>query len=250
MSLDEISKAAEKEREKNNRPKKDYTPKQKIYRPVTPESWKIYKLIYPYSVSFPFIFLNLIFITIFLTIYFLGKHEWCLHIALIFGGIIFIRVFIHYLLKIIRFSYFKNWRKTLGFPIKGWDYLGTNPDYPKTYEWDREIIFKINFKDSAQNEERKLMHDALYLLTCNANKQFYTLNEMQSGFLGDIRIKWMINDKLTATGSGDHGVLGEIYLSIDKHFRKIHEKYHCIDSIDIGFSKKTFKAEPPTSSGD
>jgi len=250
MSLDEISKSAEKEREKNNRPKKDYSPKEKIFRPLSPESWKIYRQIYPYSISFPFIFLNLIVITVFISIYFLDKSEWQLYVATIFAGIIFVRLIIHFSLKIIRFSHYKKWRNDLGFSIIGWDYLGSNPEYPMTYQWNKEIVFKINFKETAQNEERKLMHDALYLLTSNANKQFYNLDDVQAGFVGDIRVKWIINDKLTAVGSGDGGVLGEIYLSIDKHFRKIHEKYKCINSIEITFSKYTFKAEPPTSSGD
>jgi hypothetical protein len=250
MGLDEISKAAEKEREKNNRPKKEYAPKEKIFRPVSPESWKIYSLIYPYSISFKFIFFSFIITTTFLTIYFTGGYAWSLYLTLVFGGIIFIRVLLYYILKIARFSNFKKWRTSLNFPINGWDYLGTNPDYPKTYEWDRDITLKINFKESALNEERKLMHDALYLFTSNANKCFYALEDVQAGYMGDIRKQWVINDKLTASGSGDDSVLGEIYLSIDKHFRKIHEKYQCINSIDIIFSKKTFKAEPPSTSGD
>jgi hypothetical protein len=71
---------------------------------------------------------------------------------------------------------------------------------------------------------------------------------VQPGAAHDLRQSWKKTAPLTAAGSANSSVMGELYLCIAEQLRHIHKANHCIASVNISYSKRVYEVQPIQSS--
>ncbi|MFI5203927.1 MAG: hypothetical protein ACHQF2_05470 [Flavobacteriales bacterium] len=250
MNTDEISKKAEKERERQKKKKWKFRlnrEEKPVFSPSSPESWWVYSRIYPYHWNvFIWIYLVLTIGIVFFGLYYMeyNSAEWMWYTGIIGIGLFTLRITVHNTLKIIRYFSYRNWRKTLPFTLTGWDKIGSVEHFPGAQYWNQEARVKVTLKGSLKGDGQRLVKDALFLLTVEANKCFYTPGMVQAGYLGDIRKKWKVEHDTTVVGSANGAVLGDMYQCIHKHLRAIQNAHGIIDSVKVEFSDSNDKVEP------
>jgi hypothetical protein len=248
MSIDEISRKAEEERKKQaKREKKPWYNREdkQGFQSYSPDGWYVYSRIYPYYYNiFLWIFIIMTMGIVFTAMYYFeSSGEWSLYTGLVFLVLFAVRVGIHLLLKIYRFSEFKKWRKTLPFQLKGWETLGSFKNFPRGHYWNYYCSLKVNLRSSINQDADKLINDALFVFCTEANKAFY-----EAGFGMDGRDKWVEDktEKFKVKGSANAAVVGDMYLCIHKHLRAIHQNYNNIAGVEVEFGNRVTKIEPPS----
>lgn len=243
MKPEDINKLAEKEKSRDKKSRrwgKEISVVKPRFRPASPESWRVYTRIYPYYYNV-FVWFFLVFtvgFVCFFLYYLQVKDDRLWYGGLIATGIWLIRVGIHWGIKIVRFSTYKNWRRSIPFQIKGWEILGSKENFPSHTYWDDRVEVRVNSKITFTPEEKKAIQNALYLLTKKANKCFYDTEGLFDG-----RKKWIQPDELIASGSANAAVMGEIYLFLNVYLRGIQNAYGNIASVEISCSGKLSEVE-------
>lgn len=252
MDPDKISEEAKQERERQtrlNNKKKSEIVSGKSFQEKSPESFYVFHRIYPYYYNF-FLWFFMVFtlgiVALFLY-FFETSDERVLYAGIFFCSAFALRLLVFWTVKLFRFRYYKNWRKDLPFELTGWENLGSSKNLPASRVWDRYTEVKVILKSNAIAMEKQLVKDAVYLFCTRSNEWFYTANQVQAGYAGDIRVKWEMTDEHTAKGSANGPVLGCCYLLVDQYLRAIQNKYDCIARVEVNFSKNFITIEPPDS---
>lgn len=210
-----------------------------VYIPQSPESRNVFHQIYPHQPRFfVWVLLPLLIATIGWTLWFIDKKNlgWLFWYAVgftLFPVLVYLYNFIR---ESIEYTQYKNWRNTLGFPVNGWDRLGQTKDFPQWRHWDQLLIVTINLKAGTTADTIKLAEDILYLFTIAANQTFYAADFVQPGAAGDLRKEWKMTGPLSAAGSANSSVMGELYLCITQHLRGIQEENTCIEAVNLSYS--------------
>lgn len=254
VNPDDISELAdwERKKEKKRGENKPVQKRSRDWQPKSCDSWYVFRRIYPIYPNFFWWFFGVLTLGIvFISIYFstAGNRpadQWSLYIGLGFIGLFMLRLLIHHAMKIMAFNRYKGWRQKLGFQLNGWEVLGRKKDFPKTHHWDKQVEYTVQVESFASQAVRKTIHDALYLFNRKANGCFYEKYFVQSGYSGEIRVKWNFSNELSVTGSADDTVMGYMYLNIVDYLKPIHEKHRVIRSVDIKFSGHVYEVEPPS----
>ncbi len=223
--------------------------KKKIFIPHSCDSWYVYNRIVPlHIIVFLWVYVVLTLGIIAFGMYYTESND----VRLWYAGAILcsafgLRLIIHWIIKLIQFTTYKNWRKNLQFTLVGWEKLGSESNFPKKYHWYDEVVVEVKLKNLSSSLNESLVKDALFLFTCNANKNFHSANQVQSGFMGDIRKTWSMGDGTIAKGSADGTVMGQLYVFLHKHLSAVQKEKNCIDKVEINYHGKIHKIEPPDS---
>ncbi len=246
MDPEDIKRKAEAERQKQNKiarknsANKSFAYDRKHFQPSSANSWRVYNRIYPYYYNvFIWFFIVATLGFVCLVIYYIETRSvYMLYAGLAFLGAVALRILMHWALKIIRFSSYKNWRGTLGFQVHGWDKLGTIENFPNEKYWFPTVEVNVIANPNMTQEQADTVHAAMYLLTVEANRCFYAMETHHH----DSRARWSAGD-LNAFGSANASVMGDIYKCINIHLRIIHNKYNCIKQVNISYSGELRKIE-------
>lgn len=243
MNADDISRKADQERvkqKKKNRWAWLNREQKPVFSPKSPDSWYVYTRIYPHYYNlFIWIYLVMTIGVVFLALYYMEgtMGDWAWYVGVIGIGLFLIRIIIHRTLKIARFSAYKTWRSTLPFKLTGWEKLGSFKNFPAGRFWNHASLKVIFLGVNSQTE--KLVKDALYLFTVEANKCFY---EGWSGMDG--RRKWKNKESNITEGSANSAVVGDMYTCINVHLRAIQEQYGGIEKVVVEFSDSVSEVDP------
>lgn len=246
MKSEEINRQAEREKAREEKRLRELKIPQEpsVYQPVSPESWRIYYQIYPHRPNFIFWWVIVASPAVALGTWAAldeGKNPWVLYCTLALCGALLLRYLIYYSVLLLHYSFFKRWRKKLPYTLVGWEHLGTQESYPKLEQWDLNLKVEILATPGSTAAQIKTLQDALYLLGVKANKRFYTADEVQIGYMGDIRHTWASKEKLSIEGSANNRVLGDVYLWLKKYPAAIQGESACIDKICLTFSGKVYE---------
>jgi len=244
MDSGDISRKADAERAKQKNQKVPLPVEEPRFIPSSPESWKIFKRIYPDAPNlFIWVYIILTLGVVCLTIYWTSYEVEALYSGLGLIALFLLRMIYHFVTRFIAFGKYKHWRDQLGFEVHGWNDLGKHPEFPQACYWDMQVRYEVHVSNNSQ-EVKKLVNDALFLFVSEANKCFYSPDFVQSGFVGDIRHKWEFANELAVNGSASEWIVGLIYRNISEYMRTIHASHHCISSVHVTFSNKIYKVAP------
>jgi hypothetical protein len=249
MNLEEIHKKAEQERQlqarKNARTKKPN--RSRAFQPQPAESWKVFRKIYPHKPNVLWwMVLPLTIATIGFVLFYIEKKRfnWMLPYTVALASIPVAAWLFTLVRELMEYPAYKNWQKTLGFPVNGWEKLGSSKQFPHPTHWVESLSVEVKLKGIANTQTAKLMEDVLYLFSIAANKAFYTADDIQAGRAGDGRYQWVRTDFLTVSGSANSSVMGELYRCIHKTLRKIHEQTNAIEAVTLKYSDGFMEVTP------
>lgn len=244
---EDISREADRQRKRDSRKKPTRKRRIKSGVPYSPYSWTIYSRIYARSRwVFPFSFISGALCFIGLLVYWIEvKSPYLLYASLCVCAVFVIQLIIYIAGKGLRYNTYKNWTKKMGFMVSGWERLDGSGHFPEGTYWIEGVTIEVVLKKE-HTESRKAVADIMYILSKKANGCFYSKDQVQLGYVGDIRDKWRAGD-LKATGSADGTVMGVIYDIISRYLYSIHKKYNSIDRVIISYNGKAYKVKPEES---
>lgn len=247
LSPEEIHQKAEQERQKQaiRARKQNRSPRAKIYRPLHPESRRVFHRIYPHQPDFRlWVLLPLMLCTVGFTMYLIDRRHfaWMLPYSIGLCAVPVAAYLFTMLREWIDYRTYKNWRINLGFPVHGWDRLGESEKFPRYKYWDN-LSVTVQLKPNAAAGTVKLVDDVLFLFAAAASGSFYVADQVQPGASGDLRKKWGKTGPLTVSGSANSMVMGQLYLCIQQHLRVVQLQTHSIESVHLAFSKNIFEVQ-------
>lgn len=246
---EDISREADRQRKRDSRkkPARKRSRRRKPGIPYSPYGWTIYSRIYARSRwVFPFSFISGALCFIGLLVYWIEvKSPYLLYASLGAGAVFVLQLVIYMAGKILRYGTYKNWTQKMGFTVTGWERLDGSGHFPEGSYWIEGVTIEVVLKKD-HTESRKAIADAMYILSKKANGCFYSKDQVQVGYAGDIRDKWRAGD-LKATGSADGIVMGVIYDTISRYLYSIHKKYNSIDRVIISYNGKAYNVKPEES---
>lgn len=238
---DNIHQKAEAARKKQAQRKagKKQAPGPVPFMPLHPESRQVFYAIYPHQPRFLlWVMLPLLIATTGWVLWLIDRKQFAglFPYAIGFSAVpVVVYIFIFFRKRIDYISY-KKWRTNLGFPVNGWDQLGQKKEFLYWRHWDELLSIDIQIKEGTPPELIKLAEDIVFLFTIEANKCFYTADPVQPGAACDLRKEWTMTGTLSAAGSANCTVMGELYLSITNHLRDLQNNFPCIEAVNLVFS--------------
>lgn len=195
---------------------------------VDENSYEVYKKIYPFRPDW-IIWTFTFFVGFFLLLswWLRYKYDWELYAATGFMGVTCLRYSIHYIKKITLYKKFKYFYDHLDFNAEDWKLLFRNPDILRAQNWAIDCYIEIIPLQNISAESIKVLNDALFLFTLNAQNRFY------KSFPSNGRKDWKIESDLKITGSIDVAVIGDIYILLNDYLRNIQLKNKSIDAVKI-----------------
>lgn len=245
MTPEEISKKAQEEKEKLNHqklPKPEKIPTPKTYNAF---SFKVYRRICPGRINVMLWFMLNVPALVFYLLYYLDPDYgiWMLYTGFSFTGVFLLRWSIDFIQTMLTYKEYKNFLSGLGYKVEGWEQLGSRPNQLNRFYWSYQSFIGVELKEGENKAHAKLIDDALFLFTVNANKFFY-----EARFGGDGRKKWETVDERKVMGSSNIGVIGQMYVLLNVYLKSIQEKYQLISVVRVYFDSEIFEVEPPPSS--
>jgi hypothetical protein len=219
----------------------------KSFVPVPAESRSVFHAIYPHWPNFfLWLLLPLLIATIGWTLWFIDRKQfsWLFTYAVIFSLVPVAAYLLTLLREQLEYSAYKTWRNKLGFPVNGWDQLGNIENFPRHTYWDELLTVEIKTAGTANTATIKLLEDVLYLFTIAASSTFYTADFVQPGASGDLRKKWAPTGPLSAAGSANSSVMGQLYLCIHQELRQIQKDTNAIEAVNLVFSNELIEVQP------
>lgn len=223
------------------------SPRQESFIPLHAESRQVFNAIYPHRPRFlPWIMLPLVLATIAWTLWLISRNQfsWLFPYAIGFSAFPVVVTVFTFFRKRIDYLGYKNWRAGLGFPVNGWDQLGQTKESLHWRYWDQLLTVSVNLKEGSPPELEKLAEDILYLFTIEANKCFYAADPVQPMTAGDLRREWTMPGTLSAEGSANCTVMGELYLCITNHLRDLQQNNPVIETVELRFSGQVLEVQP------
>lgn len=243
MKPEDISKKADKERKKMEKPAQPEPVSYKESKVYEAFSFRTYSKIYPGRMNFPLWCLLCVPGITFLIMYVCDSETgtWALYGGIGFFIVFMLRWLIDLIIKLSTFSTYKTFRSRLGFNLEGWETIGTYPMQLNRRCWSKNTSIELFVKNTASDQDLKLIKDALYLFMTSANKTFY---EAEMG--GDGRRQWEQVNKLKLMGSSNIAVIGCVYTLLTEYLQSIQHKYHVITLVKISFDPDIFVVNPPS----
>lgn len=256
MTPEEISRKAAEERNRENRKRKKWNFNffKKKFTPYTPYTWKVFRAIHPPSGKTMLVIHLLLFpATIGLVLGFILKENWPYYVYPAIGcvAIIMLLFSIDWVAKRIQFQHYKDWDKKLPFPVTGWERVNGFKHFPAGLYWMDYVEVTVELLPEKTDQRAiQFIHDALFLYRKKANSCFYSKEDMQAGYMGEIRKKWEMQTPLQIGGSANGEVMGHVHHLIEKHLVSIQKKIPCIQRITIVYKGNVYKVAPVRVSSD
>ena len=249
MDATAIHEQAERERRKEaRRHAREQRPRRrKGFRQRSADSFYVFHKIYPHTPHVLYwLVLPWMLATVGFTLWMINKKQFAPLLPYTIGlALVPVAAWMFTLLREwIEYGTYRNWRSTLGFPVHGWDKLGSSKKLPHIRHWVESLTVTVNPKYPLTTQTVKLVNDVLYLFCVSANKTFYAADQVQPGRAGDGRHNWKRTGDCTVSGSANSSVFGELYLCIHKTLRKVHHSTSGIESVTLGFSSGTMEVTP------
>lgn len=160
-----------------------------------------------------------------LSLFFIGTYK-LVYVPL--ALILFFLLRVAYQVFVLRSGYqvYKNREIGLPFTVEGWNRLVTSEEFLNDEYW-RNCKVELTINQSEEVSE-EVFQSMLYLFTLEANKYFYTPDEVYT-----FPKKWKVKNTLTVDGIINCRVAGELYKFIYHQLVSFTKKYPCISKVKI-----------------
>ena len=142
----------------------------------------------------------------------------------------------YFIFNLIRFFYFRGWRKRLPFEIIGWEKL-VNTNQLNGIFWRDNCSISVNIVNP-DPIEIKVINAALIIFANKAKKEIYPAETSDARL--SLRRKEFIVNKITASGSVNIGIIRQIRKLCQKDLTMISKKFNNITSVIINIDEKTY----------
>lgn len=142
----------------------------------------------------------------------------------------------YFIFNLIRFYYFRGWRKRLPFEIIGWEKL-VNTNQLNGIFWRNNCSISVNIVNP-DPIEIKAINAALIIFANKAKNEIYSAEA--SDAILSLRRKEFIVNKFTARGSVNVGIIRQIRKLCQKDLTMISKKFNNITSVIISIDEKIY----------
>jgi hypothetical protein len=170
--------------------------------------------------------------------YLIDGDEWALYVGPGLIAVFLLRWLIEYLRKLATHATYKNFPRTLGFELKGWEKVGAYTNQLKYRHWSDNTTIQIFVFEHAGQSELKAIKALLDAFIVKSKKHFYHR---------DSETNWAYNGSLIIKGSSDANVIGDIYTLINEQLKNLNEKKKIIRAVSVQFDPQVRYEEPPAS---
>jgi hypothetical protein len=111
--------------------------------------------------------------------------------------------------------------------------------------WDRHVTLTIRLNNPTPRLQAAIA-DSMYLLCKASNRHFYVQNFVQSGYAGDLRVRWSYDPVTqTADGSAHWHVLWELHKAVSTDLKDLQQELRGIEAVSFSFSGDLFLSDLP-----
>jgi hypothetical protein len=214
-------------------------------KPINTESFRTYWKVTPKSAmslwDLGFLLSTTFFVVSLITA--TANQPWSLFIkipgglAILFGMILFVK----YTLVALGYVEYRGWRKTLPFPLTGWDEFFQKKQALSSYHWQVDSTVRIDLTADA-SRHTKVIDAMIYLFCKSANGWIYDTESPVAGFSGDPRRTWkrMGNE---IHGSMNVSVMGEVQKLVQQ-LGKLAKTDPVITGVHLSYGTSVAEVSP------